>query len=94
MSPLIQPNDAIHLTYKDINGKKCKYKYKCGKSLIFGRDFWHSTEVGKSSSKSVLLCLEFGTDKMQFCDSILDTLGQQGSFYRLPNGTFTNKAFD
>ena len=86
LTPLYQEEDALHLLYKDISGKECKYQYEIGKAIIFGSDFYHSTEGGKSSSPSILLCFLFGTDLATYNRGVYDAMGTQTPFMILPDG--------
>ncbi len=86
LTPLYQEEDALHLLYKDLSGKECKYKYEIGKGIIFGSDFFHSTEAGTSSSSSILLCFQFGTDLAEYNRGIQDAMGTQTPFMILPDG--------
>ena len=86
LTPLYQEEDALHLLYMDIYGKECKYKYEIGKGIIFGSDFCHSTEAGTSSSSTILLCFQFGTDLASYNRGILDSMGTQTPFIILPDG--------
>ena len=94
ITPLIHPKDGINLIYKDVDGKASKYKYEFGKGLVFGSHFLHSTEVGSSTSPSILLSMTFGTDKMNLWEPISKTALYQGNLVRLPNGNFVNHSFD
>ncbi len=86
LTPLYQEEDALHLLFKDIAGEECKYKYEIGKGILFGSDFSHSTESGKSSSSSILLCFQFGTDLPTYNRGIQDAMGTQTPFMILPDG--------
>ena len=86
LTPLYQEEDALHLLYKDLSGKECKYKYEIGKGILFGSDFFHSTEAGTSSSSSILLCFQFGTDLAEYNQGIHDAMGTQTPFMILPDG--------
>ena len=86
LTPLYQEEDALHLLYKDLSGKECKYKYEIGKGILFGSDFSHSTEAGTSSSSSILLCFQFGTDLAEYNRGIHDAMGTQTPFMILPDG--------
>tara|TARA_Y100001968_G_scaffold315463_1_gene342093 strand:+ start:254 stop:967 length:714 start_codon:yes stop_codon:yes gene_type:complete len=86
ITPLYQEEDALHLLYSDISGEERKYKYQIGKGIIFGSDFYHSTEAGKSSNSSILLCFQFGTDLSKYNRGIYKAMGTQTSFMILPDG--------
>tara|TARA_B100000945_G_C20342732_1_gene578222 strand:+ start:280 stop:1005 length:726 start_codon:yes stop_codon:yes gene_type:complete len=86
LAPIYQEEDALHLLYKDISGEECKYKYEIGKGIIFGSDFIHSTESGQSSSASILLCFQFGTDLSEYNQDVVDAMGTQTPFMMLPDG--------
>ena len=86
LTPLYQEEDALHLLYKDLSRKECKYKYEIGKGILFGSDFVHSTEAGTSSSSSILLCFQFGTDLAAHNQGIYEAMGTQTPFMILPDG--------
>jgi len=86
LTPLYQEEDALHLLYKDISGKECKYKYEIGKGIIFGSNFYHSTEAGASSNSSILLCYQFGTDLPEYNRAVYEAMGSQTPFMILPDG--------
>ena len=86
LTPLYQEEDALHLLYKDISGKECKYKYEVGKGILFGSDFNHSTEAGKSTNSSILLCFQFGTDLAKYNKGIHAAMGTQTPYMILPDG--------
>tara|TARA_Y100001968_G_scaffold222292_1_gene205071 strand:- start:895 stop:2589 length:1695 start_codon:yes stop_codon:yes gene_type:complete len=86
LTPLYQEEDALHLLYKDISGKECKYKYEIGKGILFGSDFNHSTQPGESSSPSILLCFQFGTDLAEYNQGVHNAMGAQTPFMLLPDG--------
>ena len=92
LTPLYQEDDALHLIYMDISGKECKYEYEVGKGIVFGSEFNHSTEAGKSLNASILLCFQFGTDLEKFNSGIHSAMGTQTPFMILPDGRYiTNK---
>ena len=92
LTPLYQEEDALHLLYKDFSGKECKYKYEVGKGILFGSDFTHSTEAGRSLNSSILLCFQFGTDLAKYNKGIYDAMRSQSPFLVLPDGRcVTNK---
>jgi len=94
ITPLIQPKDRVNLLYKDNEGLERKYEYEFGKCIAFSSNFLHSTEVGTSSSPSVLLSMTFGTDRMECWDAISKTAAEQGLMCRLPNGQFVHKSIE
>ena len=86
LTPIYQEKDALHLLYKDLSGKERKYKYAMGKGILFGSNFTHSTEDGTSTSPSILLCFQFGTDLAKYNQGIHDAMGTQTPFMILPDG--------
>ena len=94
ITPLIHDSDGLNLSFKDNAGLVRKYEYEFGKCLAFSSKFLHSTEEGASSSPSVLLSMTFGTDRMEYWDSISKSAAEQGKLHRLPNGQFVHKSFD
>ena len=94
ITPLIQPSDGFNLLFKDNEGLERKYEYEFGKCIAFSSNFLHSTDVGTSSTPSVLLSMTFGTDRMEYWDAISKTAAEQGQMYRLPNGRFVHKNID
>ncbi len=94
LTPLYQEEEALHLLYHDIAGTECKYQYKIGKGIVFGSNFLHSTESGKSCSPSILLCFQFGTDLPMYNQLILDQMGAQTPFMFLPSGRCINHNID
>ena len=54
---------------------------------MFGDNFAHSTKPGRSDEPVVLLCFQFGTDKMEHWPEINAQLNTQATLLRLPDGT-------
>jgi hypothetical protein len=74
------------LLYKKLNGDVAEYIYKPGEAIIFGDHFQHSSPPGKSEAPLTLLCLNFGTDKMEHWDKLLRTQGKQCPLVQQPDG--------
>ena len=94
ITPVIHPGDGLNLLYKDNEGINRKYNYELGSCITFGSKFGHSTDVGVSSSPSILLSMTFGTDLMQHWEAIAQTAATQSKVYRLRNGNFFHKDFN
>ena len=63
------------------------YNYKMGEAIIFGEQFEHSTQpYAKQSRNRILVSLTFGTDKMQYWETLKKTVGTQSNFVMLPCG--------
>ena len=90
LTPIHHPPDGLNLVYKDVNGRKKIYQYKYGKAIIIGSGLVHSTEPGSSCEPTKLLCFQFGTDLGTFNQSIVDCMGTQCEFFRLPDGRFVS----
>jgi hypothetical protein len=88
LSPLTENCGEIGLVYRNLLGRETDYRYRLGKGLVFGDHFHHSTGPGKSAEPSVLLCFNFGTDRMENWDKLSQTTAYQGVFHRRPDGEF------
>ena len=87
----IQDKHLIHLVYKDMDGNKQQYRYRKGIGLVFGENFWHSTDItSRDNERETIFCFSFGTDKMRDWQIIKRTAGQQGLHYMHPIHGFTN----
>lgn len=91
LTPIHHPSDGINLLYKDVDGKVQKYKYTLGKAIVLGSDLIHTTEPGNSNTPTRLLCFQFGTDRSDFNQNIIDDMGTQSSYFRLPDGSFIDR---
>jgi hypothetical protein len=76
------------LLYHRVRGDTGEYRYKTGEGIVFGDKFVHSTKPGQSDEPVILLCFEFGTDKMVHWPKIYPTVGYQVSHIRQPDGQF------
>jgi len=65
-----------------------RYVYQKGKGVLWGSRFTHSTEPGKSLSgrPQVYLCFQFGSDKKEHWDKILETINYQSRFVMAYDG--------
>jgi hypothetical protein len=88
LTPLTANCSGFGLLYKRIDGTVGEYDYKLGEALIFGDDFVHSTKPGIAEKPVVLLCFNFGTDKMEHWSSIERTAAHQSLLICLPSGEF------
>ena len=92
MTPVSVEAPGFGLLYEKLTGEVGDYEYKTGEAIVFGDNFRHSTKPGSSSAPVVLLCFEFGTDKMEYWDRIRRTVGHQSGLLRQPDGEFTRSA--
>jgi hypothetical protein len=92
MTPVSRTASGFGLLYEKLTGEIGDYDYKPGEAVVFGDNFRHSTKPGSSSAPVVLLCFEFGTDKMDYWDRIRRTVGHQTGLLRRPDGEFTRSA--
>ena len=89
LTPL-QDNGDVHLFYKDINNKKRRYRYKKGIGVVFGENFFHSTDLRlEGGNREVVFCFSFGTDKLSDWEIIKNTAASQGEYYMHPTKGFT-----
>lgn len=88
LTPVTPNSDGFGLLYKTLDGQVAEYDYKPGEAILFGDEFHHSTKPGRSVQPVVLLCFEFGTDKMEHWPKIYHTIGQQSGMLRQPDGKF------
>jgi hypothetical protein len=88
LTPLTDNSGGFGLLYKKLDGTIGEYDYRLGEALIFGDDFTHTTKPGVSKEPVVLLCFNFGTDKMEHWPSIFRTAGRQTVLVRRPDGKF------
>ena len=86
MTPLTNNCGAFGMLYKKLDGSIGEYEYKLGEALIFGDDFIHSTKPGESDDPVVLLCFNFGTDKMKHWPTIERTAARQCLLTCRPDG--------
>jgi hypothetical protein len=92
MTPLSGEAPGFGLLYEKLTGEIGDYDYRQGEAIMFGDNFRHSTKPGESGTPVVLLCFEFGTDKMEHWDKIQRTVGHQTGLLRCPDGEFTRSA--
>jgi hypothetical protein len=88
LTPVSPVPEGFGLLYQTISGQIAEYDYKVGEAIVFGDYFNHSTKPGRSDEPVVLLCFEFGTDKMDHWDKIFATIGGQSAMLRRPDGEF------
>ena len=88
LTPIYHPPDGLNLVYKNVKGREQLYQYKYGKAIIIGSELMHSTEPGSSCEATKLLCFQFGTDLGAFNQGVVNCMGTQCEFFRLPDGRF------
>jgi hypothetical protein len=85
----VSPNAReFGLLYKQLGGAIGEYDYVAGEAIAFGENFAHSTKPGHSDDPVILLCFEYGTDKMKHWPNIYRTVGRQVTHLRQPDGRF------
>jgi hypothetical protein len=88
LTPVSANASDFGLLYHKLNGEIGDYDYRRGEAIAFGDNFVHSTKPGKSDDPVVLLCFEFGTDKMEHWPRLYPTVGYQLTHIRQPDGRF------
>ena len=86
LTPVTDNAENFGLLYRKPTGEIGEYRYKIGEAIMFGDNFAHSTKPGESEEPVVLLCFQFGTDKMQYWPAINEQLNTQATQLRLPDG--------
>jgi hypothetical protein len=89
ITPVTDNAREFGLLYRKANTKIGEYAYRSGEAILFGDNFSHSTKPGRSERPVMLLCFQFGSDKMEYWPGIYEQLHTQGTQLRLPDGTFT-----
>jgi len=92
MAPLTENAGEMGMTFENLRGEQRELQYRLGKGLVFGTRFPHSTSVGQLPERSVFLCFNFGTDRMDHWQELGATTGTQGNFFRQPDGSFVTRA--
>ena len=88
MMPVSAHGAGFGLLYENLAGAIGDYDYRADEAIIFGDLFSHSTKPGRSAEPVVLLCFEFGTDKMKYWDDIYASIGTQAQMLCRPDGQF------
>lgn len=88
LTPLSDNGSSFGLLYKKLDGSIADYEYRRGEAIIFGDDFIHSTKPGSSAEPVVLLCFNFGSDKMEHWHKLERTAARQGILVCRPDGQF------
>ena len=88
LTPATPNAGGFGLLYEKLNGDVSTYDYAMGEAIVFGENFRHSTKPGESAEPVVLLCFEFGSDRMEHWPSIYATIGKQSTHLRQPDGRF------
>jgi hypothetical protein len=88
LTPVSGNTADFGLLYKKLTGETGEYAYKTGEAIAFGDNFQHGTKPGQSEKPVVLLCFEYGTDKMEHWPRLHRTVGYQATHLRQPDGEF------
>lgn len=86
ITPIGAPKPGFGLLFKTLTGETRSYDYREGEAVIFGDQFLHSTQPGRSDEPMALLSFTFGTDRMEDWPAIRKTAGFQGGKVRRPDG--------
>ena len=86
LTPVTHNAADFGLLYKTITGETGEYSYRSGEAIMFGDNFEHSTKPGETDEPVVLLCFQFGTDKMEHWPAITGQLYTQATQLRRPDG--------
>jgi hypothetical protein len=86
LTPVTDNAANFGLLYKKVTGETGEYSYRSGEAIMFGDNFEHSTKPGQSDKPVVLLCFQFGTDKMKHWPAITGQLYTQATQLRRPDG--------
>jgi hypothetical protein len=86
LTPVTDNAREFGLLYKKATGETGEYRYRPGEAIMFGDNFMHSTKPGQSEEPVVLLCFQFGSDKMEHWPAINAQLNTQATQLRLPDG--------
>ena len=88
ITPVTDNAADFGLLYHKLTGETGEYRYEVGEAIIFGDHFSHSTKPGRSHAPVVLLCFQFGTDRMADWPPILASADTQSKLIRQPDGSF------
>lgn len=88
ITPLFElENTHGNLMYKDPSSNIKTYEYKMNEAIIFGEGFEHATQpYAQTENLRVMLSLTFGTDKIEYWNTLKETIGEQSSYMILPCG--------
>jgi hypothetical protein len=86
LTPVTANADNFGLLYGKLSGEVGNYDYRQGEAIMFGDDFVHSTRPGHSKDPVILLCFQFGTDKMKHWPGIYPQLETQATQVQRPDG--------
>ena len=92
ITPLAGSASEFGLLYETFDKKVAEYAYKPGEAIVFGDHFRHSTKPGQTGEDVALLCFEFGSDRMDFWDSIFASMGKQSLLFQKPDGSFFRRS--
>lgn len=88
ITPLFElENTHGKLMYKGPLSNIKIYEYKMNEAIIFGEGFEHATQpYAQTENLRVMLSLTFGTDKIEYWNTLKETIGEQSSYMILPCG--------
>ena len=96
-SPDDEGGGGFQLLYMGSSGagasveERRQYRYKCGKAIVFGAGFKHSTEPGRAANADephAFLCFTFGTDRLEDWHAIAHKgLRDQSRLLTRPDGS-------
>jgi hypothetical protein len=88
LTPATANAGGFGLLYERLSGDVGDYDYSMGEAIVFGDGFSHSTQPGDSADPVVLLCFEFGSDRMEHWPKIYPNIAKQATHLRQPDGKF------
>lgn len=87
LTPVTSNTSDFGLLYKKTTGEVGDYAYRSGEAILFGDNFKHSTKPGRSDRPVVLLCFQFGSDRMKYWDAISAQMSTQVTVLKRGDGT-------
>jgi hypothetical protein len=86
LTPVTGDVEDFGLLYGKLDGEVGNYDYRRGEAILFGDNFVHSTRPGRSDEPVVLLCFQFGSDKMKYWPGIVSQMDTQSTQVRRSDG--------
>ena len=88
IAPISDISPDFGLILRQPGGGEVPYAYCHGEGILFGDEVLHSTRPGRSEHPVMLLCFEFGTDRMEYWPAIHDCISTQSVMTQRPDGRF------